>query len=97
MLEINTMSLRQAIRPPELLCRVFSIAQVLAWSAIPVGSLIGGFAINSTHRVAAVYLGCGVWQITVAGLFALGPLGRAQKYTPAAAPTKLQQRAVVEA
>ena len=89
LLDINTMSLRQAIAPPEMLGRVFSIAQVLAWSAIPLGSLAGGAAISSTHRVAAVYAGCGVWQIVVAGLFALGPLGHAQRYTPAAAPTKL--------
>jgi Na+/melibiose symporter-like transporter len=66
LLDINTMSLRQAIAPPEMLGRVFSIAQVLAW-----------------------YAGCGVWQIAVAALFALGPLGHAQRYTRAAAPTKL--------
>jgi MFS family permease len=89
LLDINTMSLRQAIAPPEMLGRVFSIAQVLAWSAIPLGSLAGGAAISGTHRVAAVYAGCGVWQIAVAALFALGPLGHAQRYTRAAAPTKL--------
>jgi MFS family permease len=92
LLDINTMSLRQAISPPEMLGRVVSIAQVLAWSAIPLGSLVGGAAISATHRVAAVYAGCGVWQITVAALFALGPLGHAARYTPAALPTKLQPR-----
>lgn len=97
MLDINTMSLRQAISPPEMLGRVMSVAQVLAWSAIPLGALAGGAAINSTHRVAAVYAGCGVWQILVAGLFALGPLGRAQRYTTAALPTKLQPAAEAEA
>jgi MFS family permease len=94
MLDINTMSLRQAISPPEMLGRVMSIAQVLAWSAIPLGSLAGGAAISSTHRVAAVYAGCGIWQIAVAALFALGPLGHAQRYTPAALPTKLQAEPV---
>jgi MFS family permease len=90
MLDMNTMSVRQAISPPEMLGRVMSVAQVLAWSAIPLGSLAGGAAISGTHRVAAVYAGCGVWQIVVAGLFALGPLGHAQRYTSAALPTKLQ-------
>ncbi len=91
LLDINTMSLRMAISPPEMLGRVMSIAQVLAWSAIPLGSLAGGAAISGTHRVAAVYAGCGIWQILIAGLFALGPLGHAQRYTPAAAPTKTVQ------
>jgi len=90
LLDINTMSLRQAISPPAMLGRVMSIAQVLAWSAIPLGSLAGGAAISATHRVAAVYAGCGVWQIAVAALFALGPLGHAHRYTSAAAPTKLR-------
>jgi MFS family permease len=93
LLDINTMSLRQAISPPAMLGRVMSVAQVLAWSAIPLGSIIGGAAISSTHRVAAVYAGCGVWQITVAALFALGPLGHAQRWTPAAAPTGKQRAA----
>jgi len=96
-LDINTMSLRQAISPPAMLGRVMSVAQVLAWSAIPLGSLAGGAAISSTHRVAAVYAGCGVWQILVAGLFAFGPLGHAQRYTTAALPTKLQPAAEAEA
>jgi len=97
MLDINTMSLRQAISPPEMLGRVMSVAQVLAWSAIPLGALAGGAAISATHRVAAVYAGCGVWQILVATLFALGPLGHAQRYTTAALPTRLQPAAVAEA
>ena len=94
LLDINTISLRQAISPPEMLGRVMSIAQVLAWSAIPIGSVVGGAAISSTHRVTAVFAGCGAWQITVAALFALGPLGHAQRYTTAAMPTKLQPAAV---
>src|SRR5581483_3466439 len=45
---INTGSLRQAIVPNQLLGRVISIASVLAWSAIPIGSLLGGYAIERT-------------------------------------------------
>src|SRR5262249_23739349 len=40
---INTGSLRQAIVPNHMLGRVVSIAGVLAWSAIPVGTLLGGW------------------------------------------------------
>src|ERR1700730_6509885 len=57
---INTGSLRQAIVPNHLLGRVMSIAGVLAWSAIPVGALLGGLLIEQTHNVSLVYAGIGV-------------------------------------
>ena len=46
---INTGSLRQAIVPNHMLSRVLSIAGVLAWSAIPAGALVGGWA-DQRHR-----------------------------------------------
>jgi hypothetical protein len=52
---INTGSLRQQIVPNHLLGRVISIAAVLAWSAIPVGALAGGWAVGRTGSVALVY------------------------------------------
>src|SRR5207237_9011559 len=52
---INTGSLRQAIVTNHLLGRIISIAGVLAWSAIPLGSLIGGYVVNWTNNVALVY------------------------------------------
>src|SRR6266481_6350118 len=52
---INTGSLRQAIVPNHMLGRVISIASVLAWSAIPLGSIAGGYAITWTKNVALVY------------------------------------------
>jgi hypothetical protein len=39
---------------------VISIASVLAWSAILLGTLLGGLAIESTGAVALVYLVIGV-------------------------------------
>ena len=86
LLDINTLSLRQAITPPELLGRVISIASVLAWSAIPLGGLVGGYAISRSGNVAAVYAGCGAMQMLLASLFALGPLGHAERYIAFAAP-----------
>ena len=44
---INTGSLRQAIVPNHMLGRVISVAGVLAWSAIPVGTFLGGVAIQA--------------------------------------------------
>ena len=57
---INTTSLRQQIVPSHLLGRVVSIAGVMAWSAIPLGALLGGWAIAVTDDVALVYATIGV-------------------------------------
>jgi MFS family permease len=88
LLDINTMSLRQAITPPELMGRVLSVASVLAWSAIPLGGLLGGYLINRTGNVAAVYAGCGAMQMLLSALFFLGPLGHAERYEAFAAPRR---------
>jgi MFS family permease len=80
---INTMSLRQQIVPNHLLGRVISIAGVLAWSAIPLGALAGGWAIERTGSVALVYGVIGAAVAVIAASFALGPLGHAERYLPA--------------
>jgi MFS family permease len=79
---INTGSLRQAIVPNHLLGRVVSIAGVLAWSAIPLGTLLGGLAITWTGNVALVYAVIGVLTVIIPLLFALTPLGHAERYMP---------------
>jgi MFS family permease len=78
---INTGSLRQAIVPNQLLSRVLTIAAVLAWSAIPVGGLIGGWAISATGNVALVYGVIGIITICIAAFFRFfTALGDAQRY-----------------
>src|SRR5260370_15006822 len=52
---INTSTLRQAIVPNHLLGRVISIASVLAWSAIPLGSLFWGFSIPWPNNSGMVF------------------------------------------
>jgi MFS family permease len=80
---INSMSLRQSVVPTHLLGRIFSIAGVLAWSAIPLGSLLGGWLIHATHRVDLVYAGTGVLDCLIAGSFlAFSPLGHVEDYLP---------------
>ncbi|HEY7355174.1 MAG TPA: MFS transporter, partial [Ktedonobacterales bacterium] len=79
---INTGSLRQAIVPNEMLGRVISIAGVLAWSAIPVGTLLGGLAIAWTGNVVLVYAIIGVLTLIVPICFAFTPLGHAERYLP---------------
>ncbi len=80
---INTSSLRQAIVPNTMLGRVMSIAGVLAWSAIPLGSLLGGFIINWTHNISLVYSIVGILTFLIAFTFSFSPLGHAKKYLPA--------------
>jgi len=77
---INTGSLRQAIVPNHLLGRVISIASVLAWSAIPVGSLVGALAIEWTKNVALVYGVSGALVFLIPFAFSFTALGHAERY-----------------
>ena len=77
---INTISLRQEIVPSHLLGRVISIAGVLAWSAIPLGALLGGYAIEATGDVALVYAVIGVLTFLIAFAFRFTALGHAEDY-----------------
>jgi len=79
---INTGSLRQAIVPNQMLGRVLSIAGVLAWSAIPIGTFLGGLAIERTGNVVLVYLVTGVLVFLIPLCFWFTPLGHADRYLP---------------
>src|SRR5581483_9928005 len=80
---INTGSLRQALVPNHMLGRVISIAGVLSWSAIPLGSLLGAYTIRWVGSVVAVYVGIGILECAIAAFFfAFSPLGHAEDYLP---------------
>jgi predicted MFS family arabinose efflux permease len=83
---INTASLRQAVVPNHMLGRIISIAMVLAWSANPIGALVGGLVIERTGDVRLVYAVIGIVTFLIALVFRLAsPLGHAERYlTPAA-------------
>jgi MFS family permease len=82
---INTGSLRQQIVPNEMLGRVISIAGVLAWSAIPLGTLLGGLAIERSGNVALVFGVIGALVVAIALAFSLSPVGHAERYLEAPA------------
>jgi MFS family permease len=82
---INTSSLRQAIVPNHMLGRVISIAGVLAWSAIPLGTLLGGVLIDWTGDIALVYGAIGVLVVLIPLGFSFTALGRAERYLPRSA------------
>ena len=88
---INTSSLRQTIVPNHLLGRVVSIASVLAWSAIPLGSLLGGYAISRTQNVALVYGVIGALIFLIAFSFSFTALGHADRYIPKTNAGKLKE------
>jgi MFS family permease len=77
---INTSSLRQAIVPNQMLGRVMSIASVLAWSAIPVGSLLGGYAVGWTKNIVLVYAVIGIVMFLIPFCFSFTALGHANDY-----------------
>jgi MFS family permease len=82
MFNINTGSLRQAIVPRHMLGRILTIAGVLAWSANPLGALLGGYLIESTGQVALIYAIIGVLSIIIPAIFYFSPLGHAEDYIP---------------
>ena len=82
---INTIALRQAIVPPRLYGRVVSVAQVLAWSAIPLGSLAGAAAINLSGSVTGVYAVIGGLTAAIALAFAFSPVAHGDRYLAEAA------------
>lgn len=79
---INTGSLRQAIVPNHMLGRVMSIASVLAWSAIPLGSTLGGFVVAWTHHIVLMFALSGGLVALIAFTFSFTALGHAEKYLP---------------
>jgi MFS family permease len=79
---INTGSLRQAIVPNHLLGRVMSVAQVLAWSFIPLGTLIGGAILEWTRNIGLVYGVIGALTFFIAVSFSCTALGHAERYLP---------------
>jgi len=87
LLNINTVALRQAIVPPRLYGRVVSVAQVLAWSAIPLGSLAGAAAINLSGSITGVYAVIGglTAAIAIAIAFAFSPIAHGDRYLAEAA------------
>ena len=80
---INTGSLRQQIVPNHLLGRVISVAGVLAFAAIPLGTLAGGWAIERSGDVQLVYAVIGgLVGLLALGFWRLSPLGHAEDFLP---------------
>jgi hypothetical protein len=80
LLNINTSSLRQANVPSHLYGRVVSVAMVMAWSAIPLGALVGAAAIQLTGSPAGVYAVTGALTALLALSFGFSPIRHGDRY-----------------
>lgn len=82
---ICTGSLRQQIVPPSMLGRIIAVASVVATSATPIGTMIGGWLIERTGQVELVYAGIGILIMAIAaGFYRFSPLGQAERHLTAA-------------
>ena len=86
--DVNSNSLLQTLVPGRLLGRVQSVVSTLSWSAIPLGTFVGGVAIERTGSVALVYGAIGVVVLLFAIAFSFTALGRAQRYLPQKNPAE---------
>jgi MFS family permease len=80
--DINTNTLLQTVVPEQLLGRVRSAVSVLSWSAIPLGTLVGGVAIERTQNVAIVYGAIGAIVTVAAFVFTFTSVGHADRHLP---------------
>jgi len=81
--QIQATSMRQLIAPGYMLGRVMTIATVIAWSVIPLGSYLGGLAIEATGRPDLVYVTLGALSLLIPLVFfTFTELKRAENYIP---------------
>jgi MFS family permease len=79
---INTNSLRQMIVPNHMLGRVRTIASVIAWSVLPIGSLVGGIVIQKVQHIELIYGILGFFIFLTAFSFSFTALSHAERYLP---------------
>jgi MFS family permease len=84
--DININTLLQTVVPDRLLGRVRSAVSVLSWSTIPVGTFVGGIAIERTQNVALVYGAIGAIVFVAALAFSFTAVGYAHHHLPPEKP-----------
>jgi MFS family permease len=82
-INVNGLSLRQAVTPDELLGRVNATGRWIAWGTIPLGALVGGI-LGTTVGLRETIAISSVGGLVAAGLLAASPL-RTLKAIPALA------------
>jgi MFS family permease len=85
---INQVSLRQAITPPNLRGRVNATMRCVVWGTMPIGSLLGGVMAEAVSLRPTIAL-AGAGMLIAAAVVALSPvlrLGPGVEPTPLATP-----------
>ncbi|GCE51454.1 hypothetical protein EI42_06242 [Thermosporothrix hazakensis] len=59
-----------------------TIAFVFAWSAIPIGALVGGALVERTGNIKLIYGGIGILTFLIPLVFSFTALGKAERYMP---------------
>jgi hypothetical protein len=85
------------IVPDHLLGRVSSVAGVLAWSGIPLGSFLGGLAIEWSGSVVDVFAIIGILIAIIAAAFSFSALGHADDFLDVSAPAPEPEPEVIAA
>ncbi|MEW6635440.1 MAG: MFS transporter [Actinomycetota bacterium] len=80
--DVNSNTLLQTAVPERLLGRVRSVVSVLSWSAIPLGTLLGGVAIERVQNVSLVYGAIGAAILLCGVAFSFTAVGHAHRYLP---------------
>ncbi len=79
---IQTTSLRQTLAPNALLGRVMMTANVISGATIPLGTWLGGVAIDATGNIALIFSIIGTAIILLASGFSFTAVGRGDRYLP---------------
>lgn len=74
---VTITSLAQRVIPDHLMGRVISVLRVIAWSAIPLGTMLGGIVIAWTGQIALTFTLIGALVFLIALAFSFTPLRQA--------------------
>ncbi|RJL32491.1 MFS transporter [Bailinhaonella thermotolerans] len=83
---VSTATLRQWLVPDRLLGRVFATARMIAWSPIPLASLLAGVVESTWHNSHATFAISGVAWLATGVAAARSPLRDARPPEPATPP-----------
>ena len=72
-INVNALSLRQAVTPDHLLGRVNATGRWIAWGTIPLGALVGGI-LGTTIGLRETIAISSIGGLVAAGVIAVSPL-----------------------
>lgn len=77
---INLRTLRQRVTPPAMMGRAITVSQVVSWTPIPLGAVLGGWLTAEVGDIGVIFVWLGVIQLVIAAVFLGSPLRRAAAF-----------------